>query len=345
MLRPELYDRLVQRLGEVRVANEGEAMNAWVTYDPVTRRPRLVENWPGEYYRVCCCFCKDTRFRLYINHRWGRYEPSVRSKNLWLAHCFNENCLARPGRARQLYDYVFDDFGDVQLGKDIILPGKRAPRAPAVVEPPGTMVPLSQLPAEHPACRYVLERGYDPSDLSARYRVHYCTQATAQCPQVTGRLVIPIYMRGKLVGWQARYLGKPPARHIAKYHSMPHMNKGEILYNFDAARQCSYVVVVEGVFDVWRYGPEAVALLGNKPTHYQSHLLRSVWMDKPVLCMLDGEARDEPGPLRHVQGQGGAAHPRRPAGRQGPRRLQHRRAAGPGHPGCRDGGSEPGAVE
>src|SRR5262245_37670023 len=121
-------------------------MDAWVATDAATGRPRLNVNWPGEYYRVRCCFCNDTRFRLYVNHRWGRYEPAVRSKCLFLAHCFNEDCLARPGRARQLYDYVFDDFGDVTLPGDVIVPVKAAPRPPAPAEPPGRLVPLSQLP-------------------------------------------------------------------------------------------------------------------------------------------------------------------------------------------------------
>src|SRR5262245_12362991 len=39
MLRPELYKRLSQRLGEVRIVNEDETMDAWVTTDVATGRP------------------------------------------------------------------------------------------------------------------------------------------------------------------------------------------------------------------------------------------------------------------------------------------------------------------
>src|ERR1043166_541750 len=102
-LRPELYHRLLDCFGSVLVANEGEAMDACVRTDRLTGRQELSVNLPGEYFRVSCCFCNDTRHRLWINHRWGRYEPAVKSKNLFLAHCYNENCLAQPGNVSQLY--------------------------------------------------------------------------------------------------------------------------------------------------------------------------------------------------------------------------------------------------
>src|SRR5690348_11828499 len=109
-LRPELYKRLKGRLGPVTIVNEGDAFQGNVAWNPVTRRLQLQATWPGEYYTTNCVFCNDTRQRLWINHRWGLYVKELKSDNLWLAICYNENCLSVPGRALQLKDLIFNDF-------------------------------------------------------------------------------------------------------------------------------------------------------------------------------------------------------------------------------------------
>src|SRR5262249_8114013 len=157
-----------------------------------------------------------------------------------------------------------------------LTPVKAAP-PPAPAEPPGRLVPLAQLPGGHPACQYVRGRGYDPADLYARYKVCFCPEARPRLPLVTGRLVIPVFRGGRPAGWQARCLGRPPGKHVPKYFTAPGMARGQLLYNFDVARRHAYVVVVEGACDAWRYGPEAVALLGNRASHVQAQLLLSGW--------------------------------------------------------------------
>lgn len=94
-LRPELYRRLVYVFGEVRVVNEGQEMDAEIEEDPCCPgEKRLRIDSYGESYAVSCAFCTDTRLRLYIRHRWNLYVPALRSWNIWLAKCFNEDCLA-----------------------------------------------------------------------------------------------------------------------------------------------------------------------------------------------------------------------------------------------------------
>src|SRR4051794_18793914 len=84
---------------------------------------RLQVDHFGEQYRVCCPFCPDTRKRLYINHRWGLFDERTRSKNLWLAKCYNEDCLKCSLRRRSLYNDVFDDFADGT--EDMLIPGTK----------------------------------------------------------------------------------------------------------------------------------------------------------------------------------------------------------------------------
>jgi hypothetical protein len=167
----------------------------------------------------------------------------------------------------QLYHMIFDDVSlDEIWSKDVVVAGKKA-SPPPKIGPLGKLAPLSCLDPIHPACKYVRSRGYETAWLHANYKVCYCAEAESQYQMATGRIVIPIYMHGNLVGWQARYLGKPPNKYTPRYWTCPGMPKGQYLYNFDVARKYPYVVVVEGGTGVWRGGA--------------------------IFCMLDGSAQDE----------------------------------------------------
>jgi hypothetical protein len=290
-LRPELYHRLndMPGLGGVVIANEGDEMRARVEPDPETGRPRMELDWPGEYYRVNCLWCNDTRHRLWINHRWGLWVPQLKSDNLWLAVCYNQNCLATPGRARALANMVFHDFARGRR-PDPVLPGRPPPagaQQPREVVPAGPeMYELHRLPLYHPAVEYVRSRGYDHVWLGQTHQVSYCEAARPEFPLVNRRLVIPVYMFGRLVGWQARHLGEPPDG-VPRYWTMPGMKKSRVLYNYDTARGSDFVVVTEGPTKVWSVGDFAVATLGDTVSSFQVQLLMT-W--KTVVIYLDGKA-------------------------------------------------------
>jgi hypothetical protein len=292
-----LYRRLESRLGPVIVANEGEELVGWAATDPYTGRPRLEVSLPGEYYRISCPFCNDTRHRLYINHRWGLYVPEFKSDNLFLAHCFNENCLAEPGRALQLRDVVFSDFARGRA-PDPVLRGRRPEVAPCGgARPPGPFVQaLHQLEPDHTAVLYLRGRGYDTGWLGRTMRVGFCPISYPEYPTAQGRIIIPVYQGGAYAGWQARYPheGEPPGG-SPKYYTMPGMKVSQLLYNLDTARQSPFGVVCEGPTDVWAFGPEAVALYGNKVSAAQARLIGSAWGQGTVIILLDGDA---PGPAR-----------------------------------------------
>jgi hypothetical protein len=291
-LRPELYNRLLARFGGVRIGNEGEEMVADVDTDPCTGRLRLRVQWPGEYYRVCCPYCGDSRYRLWINHGWGLYVPALQTDNLWLAHCYNAHCLARPGRASELRDLLFSGFARGH-DPDPVRPGRRltGPLRPGQYRPAGPdLVPLHELAPTHQSCVFVRGRGYDPGWLSREYGVCYCHQAYPEFAMASGRLIIPLTFRGVPSGWQSRYLGTPP-HGVPRHFSMPGMKKREILYNYDEARKHSFVVLVEGPSKAWSTGPESVALLGCSISSYQAQLIALGW--RTVLIYLDGSAIKE----------------------------------------------------
>lgn len=293
MLRPDLYARLKEVFKHVRVSNEGAAMQATVVRSALTKKPELQIRDAGEYYVVNCPFCLDTGHRLWINHRWGFYDARNDSRNLWLAICYNEDCLNVERRPQLLFNQVFNDVGD---GQDVILPGSKSlSQAEWNFRWPGKLTDLEVLARNLPdssALTYLRSRGFDPVQLSQWLKVQYCMEADPDFLYTAGRIIIPVIMNGKYRGWQARVAGEPRYNE-PKYYSMLGMKKTQLLYNFDAARKCPFVIVCEGPTDVWRVGPASVALFGKTLSATQKTLLAANWGQGAVIVLLDGDAGKE----------------------------------------------------
>jgi len=240
----------------------------------------------GETYRINCRFCRDTRHRLSIPHRWGLKDPDTQSLNLWLAKCFNEDCLKSYSNQRQLYNDVFSDVSD---GRDEVLPGDPALSRSREFVWPGQLRSLTDFDDCHPAIVYLRERGFDPEQLSRDLGISVCIYPENQFAMAFRRIIIPVYMNGVPMGWQARYPGTPPAG-VPKYYSMDGWKKSQCLYSYDTARKWPYVVICEGCTDVWRVGPTGVALFGKDMSPVQRQLIAATW--ETAIVMLDSDAAD-----------------------------------------------------
>ena len=297
----DLYNLLERKFGEVRIGAAGEPVHyagarVNLRAGGVVRigRPRpTLENasrtvlepssW-GESYRCRCPFCGDSRFRLWIGHRWGEYPH--------MAWCFNEPCLASEERRLQLRLMIFHTRGRIRLRA---APGRPETGVLARVESPGMINSLQDLPENHPAWQYVAQRGYDPDEIGQCYGVGFCDSVNDMAHRrLQGRIYIPLQMRGDLVGWQGRFLGDRDWTEVPKYYGMPGMAKRLILYNLDEAMGFDDVAVVEGCTDVWRSGPFAVGLLQKRITFSQRLRLLAGWKDRGALLMiLDADAQLE----------------------------------------------------
>jgi len=285
-----LYALLEQRFGDVHIANEGVSAHVQRMSDPL-RPGRFVERaatW-GEYYCVNCPFCKDTRQRLWINHLYGASYERGRRTRTHLATCYNEDCLATPGRYEQLEDLIFG------RGRPVIT--KIAIKAPSTqvvhkaVEPPGEICSVAGLPEFHPAARYVRSRNFDPAVLDAEFQIGVCTYVEEPRYKIMlNRLYIPITFHGDLVSWQGRAVGEATK---LKYFNCPGTSKSRVLYNYDRASEQPYVVVVEGVPSVWRIGDPAVCIFGKTMSLWQQITLSTTWAGKPIVLLLDQDARVE----------------------------------------------------
>jgi hypothetical protein len=290
-LRPELYGRLKRQFIHVEIANPGQEMVA--NYQKVGDHFSLnITRW-GETYRVNCPHCPggDNRKRLYINHCWGLFDEKTNSRNLGLIICFNEDCFKFDrSRSQWLYNDLFSSF-DSYKEEDVVYSG-----IPAIERPfhlPGKLMQLEQLESispDHAALSYLRKRNFEPLQLAKDYKLSFCMEADQEYGQAVNRLIIPVYYEAKAVGWQGRYIGEPPSKQIAKYYNMHGFKKSQYIYNYDEAKKSLFVVVVEGPTDVWRFGPEAVALFGKKASERQVKLLGE-W--SKLVILLDGDCKEE----------------------------------------------------
>ena len=286
-----LYDRLRQRFGSVLIARQGEALTGCLM-DLGQGKPRFQVSNPGEYLRIACPFCFDTRHRLWINHRWGVGPDGVPGERLWwMAICYNENCLDKPENRKALRTAIYGGVGrELHPSRVRIRRGAMTMSSLGTAEWPGRCLRVDQLRPEHHAVQYLLGRGFDPVRLAEAYDVAFCQEAPSDFPVAGNRLIVPIMMRGKMASWQARHVGDIDWKStgIPKYVNCSGTNKRLMLYGFDDAVTLPFCIVVEGVSDVWAVGTGAVALLGKSMSQQQFDLIRSCW--KAAVILLDDDA-------------------------------------------------------
>lgn len=289
---PELYSVLENWSGgPVLVASPGE-----MTSVARSKGGRTEVIHTGETYRVNCRYCGDTRHRLYVNHRWYEYRN--------LAHCFNETeCLKNPDTRRifdgELANRLHNRNPGMKLDKAVTMEDPSVP-----VEPPEFVRPLSQVEPQHRAVEYVRARGFDPAYLTDVFKVGMC-DGSRHYPAMSGRIYVPLYDGERLAGWQGRVpfdappnpqTGKPDwkALGVTKYYNRPNFKKSRYLYGPYRDLGLPFVILVEGVTDVWRIGPAARAYMGVELSGYQRALVNKRW-GKPggvVVCMGDGGAQE-----------------------------------------------------
>jgi len=121
-----------------------------------------------------------------------------------------------------------------------------------------------------PAKRYLRRRGYKPSTLAQQWGL----KSTIGVGDYRCRIIAPIHHRGKLVSYQGRdYSDQARLRYKACRMEDEVRHHKHCLYGLDQAKG-SKVIVVEGITDVWRLGPGAVATFGIIFTQEQVSLLK-----------------------------------------------------------------------
>lgn len=343
-LNKNLYEHLKRIFGQVRITNDGR--QAQVSYAPnwTHRQGRLSASaidW-GEVYHVCCPFCCDTRYRLYLCHLWGQPDPQTRDDMLHLCACHNEKCVNTREKQKQLHALIYpygNWAGRVEPPpKPVKQPAWQPPGA--VSPPPGT--PLNESHPQHPARRYLRLRGFNPEKLASDYDV-LCSGPCGSCspPLRHDRIVMPIYklvtvlnpvsgtpvFQLALAGWQARAIGANLPDDCPKYLTAAGMKKSLLLYGLpQALTTTGPAVIVEGITDAWKIGLNAMALLGKTISAEQCNLINKHFSGRPVVVWLDSDAEKDAklvrDAIRNTRVAAGDRSPvvmaRTPAGRKDP---------------------------
>jgi len=289
-LNPTLYALLEHKFGEVRIANVGASARIQRFEDPRTGKiVTRAHNW-GEYYCVCCPFCRETNFKLWINHLYGASYNSRtgRRNDTFLAHCYRSDCLEAEGRSGQLEEMIFGPGRP--LHRNMVIRHGTVSEDSDTLDLPGTIVPLHEVPNSHPAVEYLTGRNFDVHELSTVFNVGVCTDATNRYRIMTGRIFIPAYFNGRLAAWQGR-LSRDARKGEPKYYTQG--RKSRALYNYDVAARENTVVLVEGAPSVWRLGRAGVCLFGKTLSHWQENTIATTWSGKTVFVVLDFDAQKE----------------------------------------------------
>lgn len=312
VLNPALYDFLIKSYGRVKVAKRGQVMRYKVADSEGGKFVAVLDG--GEEYAVCCPMCGDRRFRFSVNHTYGTMVEGQMLTHL--AHCWNEQCERRGLREdlfRRWEDYTAYGISS-RTAASVAAEKQLQPLTVSNVVDEcssrfmrlGRVELLASLPASHPAREYVDRRGFDSTTYGKAYSLGVSFDQTYQARWALNRLIVPIWMLGKQVGWQARVIegftpltpdenrGKSWPYKEPKYWTSPGMRKSFLLYNYDVAqRYRNLVVILEGVTDVWRVGGCAAGLFGKSMSSYQTQLIAETWgFGAWIILFGDADAKD-----------------------------------------------------
>jgi len=148
---------------------------------------------------------------------------------------------------------------------------------PEAIETPSpilTPYPLNFGPLQTPHKRYLESRKFDPEALEREWGL--LATGPISWPGWKWRIIVPIQLGSKLISYQTRSISTD-AFDKQKYKACPEklevMKHKHSLFGIDKARGDS-IIVVEGVMDVFRLGPGAVATFGTQTMPSQRMLLR-----------------------------------------------------------------------
>lgn len=144
------------------------------------------------------------------------------------------------------------------------------------------VVPGTQ-PLSTRASKYLESRNFDPKYLEGKYDL----RSTKNMGNYRFRIISPIYYENRIVSYQGRdYTNQQELRYKDCRKEDAIIYHKEIVYNLDNCH-LDRVLVVEGVYDVWRLGDNTVCTFGTGFTRNQVKLLAKKF--KVVRVLYDSE--------------------------------------------------------
>jgi len=239
------------------------------------------KNVSAGYIGIACCFCSDRSNHLGINLQSHLYTcwKCAEKGNLFQLIKEVEGCSF--GRAISIAKlYIVSDF-------DHLIRRERSRSEIAMLPAPATddFLPIHD--------DFLKSRRYDRLEMQRRYDI---MAVGPTCDDWKFRILIPIIMDGELktfVGRDTTGKSEVPYKNSPIEKSI--MPAKECLYGIDDVKDSA--ILVEGLFDRWRYGKNAVCTFGVQMTSTQIYRLKGL---KKVTMLFDADALKKAEGLAHA---------------------------------------------
>lgn len=302
MLNEPLYKAIWKVFGEEpKIVNEGcpatlVDLHPTFSFVPRVEQLRVSQTSGGEQYVVNCPFCNDKKQRLYISYMWDstfELEGTTYKASEYLMICFNERCLEDERHSSQIISALREamqqghtiDMSNAELTTQS---GSIANQVPY----PAGAKELTEAP-DH-VKQYIQNRGFTVEEL-ASYKVKFlpCYGKFNHA-----MLMLPVYQNDEYYFWQGRLVpldgtvhGEvecgPEGAPYPKYYIPYGAKKSWALGNIDDASMYDTIYVVEGLFDVYSVGKQAVCKFGRSLSRAQQNILQTKCRNKHIVLVPD----------------------------------------------------------
>lgn len=310
VLNKELYTALCKRFGRVQVYLQGEtatfSVEAPLAIDPMDKVHRGRNVSGGERYVVACPWCG--RNKLWFSYLAGAVTTINNAPIHFgegLVICYRCEGQRVSDNLKQLWKDLEDNgYREKELKADVVAPrqgGDTDFETHRAMDPgafPAT-VPLCGSGCPEAVRVYLRGRGIDPEELETFTGARWSDDPFNYGYGI-GRIIFPVYQHRVLVGWQGRSLDKDVTKDSPKYIFPYGCSPAHWLYNLDNAKWMDPVVLVEGVFDVFKVGPHGVGRFGKKTHYKQLLMLQHIWGGRSLIYIPD---TDDPRAIAVARGE------------------------------------------
>ena len=193
-----------------------------------------------DWINVCCPFCGDTKFHLGYNAQFGVFSCYRCGR-----HSFFETMSSLIGK-----DVVLENLKNIH--KYAKRESKRQNHPTVLQYPEGTYA----LNKKHR--QYLKKRNFMPSKLQSVWGL----LGTGNQGKYANRIVIPVVFKKHAVSFMARDItGNSPAKMLFCEPEKEVVPAKNLLHGYDFALD-NWILVTEGPFDTFRFGPGAVDTMG-----------------------------------------------------------------------------------
>lgn len=275
-------------------------------------RPK--ENTIGEK-RYCCPFCGEKKYKFYVHEETGQYIcfkcERVGNPFTFMKAYFN---VSSKGAKDILegHDIELDNFNIVDYGDDTLTTSERlilmmrgvdTTKKQVSIKPPELPTGFKYLKDNvnnteaKPFFDYLYSRGITYNQI-VNYNIGYiiegwCWKANkGEKIKLTNSVIFFTYdNEGKYQYWNTRSIEKNP---YIKTLNAPgdeyDIGKKDIVFNLNIAKNQSFVIITEGVFDALTFGKYGVATLGKHVSEEQIKLLKlNIDEETSIFIFLDSD--------------------------------------------------------